>query len=242
MDGNVDNAFALVEENRWYLYGHLSDIVAISHVVCLWEHTQDPRRDSIKVGKVRRVWGEKIPDDDSIAEVEDVPGATFSIVTSDTPVRGMFPVTVVHDLEWLTKIEKMLKQSGWPCRIPPMENVLGATILSINGCEEGSDKVEIVTDRGSLFMGASKYQTEEYTTMEVADVVGDIADVIGRVVRIAEERTDEDCPSGYEHSGGETWTFYEIRTDGGDITIRWCCGNDWYTTITPTMTWEPTNA
>lgn len=52
------------------------------------------------------------------------------------------------------------------------------------------------------------------------DITGDPTDLIGATVVVAEERTE----AGYEDDDYEskTWTFYEIRTDKGDLTLRWC--------------------
>jgi len=107
----MDKAFALVEKHRWYLYGHLSYNDAIAKVVLLIQETNP--ESNIVVGAVRRVWGEKIPDDDNIADVDSVPGATFSIHTEKAPIHGFFPVTVVHDIVWLDEIRQKLQEAGY---------------------------------------------------------------------------------------------------------------------------------
>jgi len=107
----VDETFALVEYGRWYLYGHLSDNAAIAKVLCLLNETN--ANSEATIGAVRRVWGEKIPDDDNIADIDDVPGATFTIWTEDSPIDGFFPVTVVHNLEWLATVNRLRQEAGY---------------------------------------------------------------------------------------------------------------------------------
>jgi hypothetical protein len=54
----------------------------------------------------------------------------------------------------------------------------------------------------------------------IEDIAGDIQDLIGYPVLMAEESTSEDNPkvSG-EYSF--TWTFYKLATVKGYVTIRW---------------------
>lgn len=59
----------------------------------------------------------------------------------------------------------------------------------------------------------------------VEDVTGDTADLMGTPIMLAEERTstmmDEWLPSKGRYAGSCTWTFYELRTVKGSVTIRW---------------------
>ena len=49
-------------------------------------------------------------------------------------------------------------------------------------------------------------------------MVGDPKELIGAVVRVAEEREGESENVEY---GTQTWTFYTLRTNKGSIDIRW---------------------
>lgn len=95
-----------------------------------------------------------------------------------------------------------------------IEALVGQTIRSIKGAEDGSFEVVIETDHLLLTM---EHQLDCCENVRVEDVTGDPGDLIGCVVSVAEERT-EDSPNDW---GSGTWTFYEIRTTGGDLTIRW---------------------
>lgn len=108
----------------------------------------------------------------------------------------------------------------------------GALVLAVEGMEEGSEKVRIVTDKGSISF--FHYQ-DCCESVSVEDVTGDVEDLIGS--RIAEFRED----TNHEASGyGETlWTFYNIITDIGDFQIRWCGTSNGYYSVGVSHNWEP---
>lgn len=55
--------------------------------------------------------------------------------------------------------------------------------------------------------------------VEIEDICGDLDDLIGAQIAVAEERTND---GGYNDYGNScTWTFYELKTFNGDVTIRW---------------------
>ena len=69
-------------------------------------------------------------------------------------------------------------------------------------------------------------------SVSVEEVIGDINDLIGSPVVMAEERTQDD-PNPSDGSG--TWTFYEIGTAKGTVTIRWYGGSNGYYSETVTF-------
>ena len=113
------------------------------------------------------------------------------------------------------------------------EYLVGSKILSIKGAEGGSDLVRIVTDKGTLTM--IHYQNCcEYVSVD--DVTGSVEDLIGKVVRVAEERESNDVPP-YNNNECEQWTLYEIRTDGGDLSIRWYGSSKGYYSVSVSCEW-----
>lgn len=95
-----------------------------------------------------------------------------------------------------------------------IETLMGKTILSITGAEDGSDMVVFVcTDRTRVTLSHYQACCESVT---VADVTGDVNDLIGQTILMAEEVSEDDTS---RLSG--TWTFYKLRSHGGDVTIRW---------------------
>jgi len=62
-------------------------------------------------------------------------------------------------------------------------------------------------------------------TVYIDDICGDLRDLIGSPILKAEERQSDKPPSGIsrplEIGDTQTWTFYEIATIKGSVTIRW---------------------
>lgn len=56
-------------------------------------------------------------------------------------------------------------------------------------------------------------------SVRIEDIVGDLDDLLFEPLLIAEERTSRDKPSKGDDSF--TWTFYELATIKGSVTIRW---------------------
>lgn len=101
----------------------------------------------------------------------------------------------------------------------------GAKILEIHGLEEGSDMVTIVTDR--LSVQFFHYQ-DCCESVRVAQVDGDIKDVVGKAIFVFEERIVEN-ESRWEDL--DISTFYTVRTDGGDLTWRWDGNSNGYYSV-----------
>ena len=55
------------------------------------------------------------------------------------------------------------------------------------------------------------------------DVVGDLKDLIGNPILLAEKVVSSDTPEDLDNEPSEsfTWTFYKLSTIIGSVTIRW---------------------
>ena len=65
----------------------------------------------------------------------------------------------------------------------------------------------------------------------VDDICGDLEDLIGSPILLAEEAEGErptDRPRGVYDSDSETWTFYKLSTIKGSVTIRWYGSSNGY--------------
>jgi hypothetical protein len=61
-------------------------------------------------------------------------------------------------------------------------------------------------------------------SVNIEEIIGDINDLVGSPIVLAEERSQND-PNASE-SG--TWTFYEIGSAKGTVTIRWYGASNGY--------------
>lgn len=97
----------------------------------------------------------------------------------------------------------------------PFETLLGLTIASITGMEKDSDEIRFKTACGREFV--MYHEQDCCESVYVADVTGDVADLIGEPILLAEEATSDAEDVG--ESG--TWTFYKLATRKGYVDIRW---------------------
>lgn len=100
------------------------------------------------------------------------------------------------------------------------EELLGQTILAIGGAEKESEAILITTKDKQYKLYHSQDCCER---VDVEDVCGDVADLIGSPILLAEEATsfDEKLESTRYRNDSFTWTFYKLSTIKGNVTIRW---------------------
>lgn len=65
----------------------------------------------------------------------------------------------------------------------------------------------------------------------IEDVVGDINDILNSPILRAEERTDD----GRGEASATQWTFYELATIKGSVTIRWYGMSNGYYSVSVTF-------
>lgn len=102
-----------------------------------------------------------------------------------------------------------------------LSSIVGKTITHITGYT-GDDEVIFIFTDGSTMKMYHRQDCCEQVFLE--DVVGDLPDLIGSPITLAEESTSPDAPedykSGYIHES-ETWTFYKFATIKGYVDMRW---------------------
>ncbi len=116
-------------------------------------------------------------------------------------------------------------------------NLKGMTLASVTIAPD-NERVRFVTADGRVFDQWHSQSCCE--SVRVEDVVGDLSDLIGSPILLAEEVThsgESEWDSDYEKKKAEgwpedvpvpdyvsdsfTWTFYKLSTIKGSVTIRW---------------------
>ena len=93
--------------------------------------------------------------------------------------------------------------------------ILGKTLTSVD-IDRKTDQIYFTCDDGTEYCMLHMQECCENVTIE--DINGDINDIIGSPILVAEERTNR---SDDEHGESTTYTFYALRTINGSVDIRW---------------------
>jgi hypothetical protein len=100
--------------------------------------------------------------------------------------------------------------------------LVGRTIKAI---ERGNDELKFAMDNGDVFTMYHAQSCCENVYIEY--ICGDLEDLIDTPILVAEERTQDE---EYEY-GEAMWTFYELRTIKGSVTIQWHGSSNGYYSI-----------
>lgn len=103
---------------------------------------------------------------------------------------------------------------------PKFEDLTGKTLMKVERI--GDDVIRFECEDGKTYQ---LYHSQDCCeSVVVDDISGDLADLVGAPILLAEEATSEDDPPGYKHDyqpESQTWTFYKLRTIKGSVDIRW---------------------
>lgn len=97
--------------------------------------------------------------------------------------------------------------------------LIGKTATNIINTGE---RITFIMDDGSQY--AMLHYQSCCENVRVEDVCGDLNDLLNTPFIVAEERSNSeenaDSGDGYTYESA-TWTFYELGTNKGSVTIRW---------------------
>lgn len=131
------------------------------------------------------------------------------------------------------------------------DTLVGKTLAGIN--RQGDEAIDfITTDNRTLKMYHSQSCCER---VGIESVTGDLDDLVGTPILVAEERSSRDAPpeveaerakeraSGEYYYGpeSETWTFYTLRTIKGTVDIRWHGSSNGYYSEEVYTFWDDEN-
>jgi hypothetical protein len=113
--------------------------------------------------------------------------------------------------------------------VAKFSDLIGKVLTAIKGAV-GDDYIRFSCADGT------EYQLWHYQDccecVSVEDICGDLNDLIGSPILIAEESTSGDNPPDVdmakEYQDSFTWTFYKLDTAKGGVTIRWYGSSNGY--------------
>jgi hypothetical protein len=89
----------------------------------------------------------------------------------------------------------------------------------------GSGEIIFVTQDGDRYQMFHQQDCCESVTVE--DIVGDLQDLIGEPLLMAEE-VEGETQADFEEYESHTWTFYKFATRKGYVDIRWLGSSNGY--------------
>jgi len=100
-----------------------------------------------------------------------------------------------------------------------MAQMLGKTFVQVTG-SVGGYEMTFETATGERFMFA--HQQDCCESVDINDIVGDLQDLVGEPLLVAEQVQGE-TPVDFEEEYHEsvTWTFYKFATRKGYVDVRW---------------------
>lgn len=101
-----------------------------------------------------------------------------------------------------------------------IDSLMGETLIGINGAE-GKSHITFSTKSGRKIHMEHIQDCCEYVYLE--DVSGELDDLLGFPILMAEKVTSQDPPSPDHRCQDELekWTFYKLATEKGYVTLRW---------------------
>ena len=109
---------------------------------------------------------------------------------------------------------------GWRDSVD-FSTMVGKTLVSVVKNNDDDELLFETTDGDKYRMYHSQDCCESVT---IDDICGDLEDLIGSPILVAEEATSDKNPDGVpipDYQDSFTWTFYKIDTAKGGVTIRW---------------------
>lgn len=104
----------------------------------------------------------------------------------------------------------------------PIDVIVGLTLREFNEAEKGSQRIVLLTACGRAFSMLHHDLCSEEVSLD--DIEGDISDIVGSPITMAEKTTSPDTPSNAQDrltQLSQTWTFYRIGTVKGMVVLRW---------------------
>ena len=100
------------------------------------------------------------------------------------------------------------------------KDLIGKTLTSVEN--KNDEELVFTVSEGEKYMLYHDQGCCESVYIE--DIIGDLDDLVGSPILMAEESESDENPEGIEikyQDDSFTWTFYKLATVKGYVTIRW---------------------
>jgi len=98
-------------------------------------------------------------------------------------------------------------------------DLIGVRLASVEGMHDGSECVTFTSACGRVFK--MLHVADCCERVEIVDVYGDPADLVGTPIIVADESSSDELQPGQDAGESFTWTFYNFRTAKGSVSLRW---------------------
>jgi len=108
---------------------------------------------------------------------------------------------------------------------PALEELVGKTLAAVT--QDGRASIDFVTTTGDRYR--MHHRPDCCESVEIEDVAGDLQDLVGTPIVMAEASTNSGDPKQQDYQDASfTWTFYKLATARGHVTIRWYGSSNGY--------------
>ena len=108
-----------------------------------------------------------------------------------------------------------------------LEDLIGKTLVRIERNPAGTAS-ELIFEAATGERYRMWYEQDCCANAYIEDIVGDLNDLLGTPILMAESVTDRNTPAAEESTDSYTWTFYKLATIKGYVTIRWYGSSNGY--------------
>jgi hypothetical protein len=110
----------------------------------------------------------------------------------------------------------------------PFDSLKGRILANVENID--NERIVFTTLGGDIF---TMYHDQDCCEcVKVESITGDLADLIGTPILLAEEATSDqrpaDLPAPEYEDDSQTWTFYKLATIKGYVDIRWYGSSNGY--------------